>query len=314
MVLNAYRSVGDRAGEARILRKLGALLWDAGRRDQAEAQYAAAEALLNGVDAPIERAHLLQERGRLAFRMADHAAAARWAEDALGVAEALPPGASEEDRLEAARAVAEARNTKAVALARLGRSVEAVKEAERSVAAAEAAGLLSAACRGYTNLAVLYTVIDPARAITVCRRGLEVATRIGDLGFQARLYANLAVACCTFTDRCADEGVPAAEKAIEIDRALDQREHLAVPLTVLGQIHQCHDRPDLAFRYYNEALDVARETGEPQLLFPCYDGLATLHLDRDEMAEAERYFGLAQAVCAEHGLDPETLVVLPFLD
>ena len=59
---------------------------------------------------------------------------------------------------------------------------------------------------------------------------------------------------------------------------------------------------------------MARETGEPQLLFPCYDGLATLCLDRDDMDEAERYFALAQELCARHGLDPEALVVLPFLD
>jgi adenylate cyclase len=141
-----------------------------------------------------------------------------------------------------------------------------------------------------------------------------VARRIGDLGFQARLLANLAVACCTFTDRCPTEGVPAAEKAIEIDRALDQREHLPIPLIVLGQIHQCHGQQQLAARLYGEALDVASETGEPQLLFPCYDGLATLNLDLDNMAEAERYFSLAQEVCAQHGLDPEALVVLPFLD
>ena len=48
--------------------------------------------------------------------------------------------------------------------------------------------------------------------------------------------------------------------------------------------------PDLAGRYYDEALEVARETGEPQLLFPCYDGLATLNLDLDDLDEAERYF------------------------
>ena len=108
--------------------------------------------------------------------------------------------------------------------------------------------------------------------------------------------------------------MPAAEKAIEIDRALDQREHLPVPLIVLGQIHQCHGQPELAARCYGEALEVAGETGEPQLLFPCYDGLATLNLDLDNMAEAERYFALAQEVCARHGLDPEALVVLPFLD
>jgi len=313
-VLETHRAARDRAAAARILRKLGRLMWDAGKRTKAEAYYAEAAALLEGTDAPIEWAHLLQERGRLAFRTGDHAAAARWADDALGYAQSVPPNVDIQAGLEAARATAEALNTKGVALARLGRSREAVREVERSVAVAEAAGLLNAACRGYTNLSVLYTTVDPAQAMEVCRRGLDVARRICDLGFQARLLANLAVACCTFTDRCADEGVPAAEKAIELDRALDQREHLAVPLIVLGQIHQCHGQPELAARCYNEAIEVARETGEPQQLFPCYDGLATLNLDRGDMPEAERYFALAHDVCAHHGLDPEALIVLPFLD
>jgi tetratricopeptide (TPR) repeat protein len=246
--------------------------------------------------------------------MGDHAAAARWADEALAYAQSVPPDVDRQAGLEAARATAEALNTKGVALARLGRRQEAVREVEQSVAAAEAAGLLNVACRGYTNLGVLYTMVDPAQAMEVCRRGLDVARRIGDLGFQARLLANFAVACCTFTDRCTDEGVPAAEKAIEIDRALDQREHLSVPLIVLGQIHQCHFRPELAARCYNEAIEVAGETGEPQQLCPCYDGLATLNLDRGDMPEAERYFALAHDVCARHGLDPEGLIVLPFLD
>jgi predicted ATPase len=312
--LEGHRAIQDRIGEARILRKLGRLLWDAGKRIKAETHYAEAAKLLGGTDAPIEWAHLLQERGRLAFRTGDHVAAARWADEALGHARSVPADADEQSGLEAARAIAEALNTKGVALARLGRHQEAVREVEQSVAAAETAGLLNVACRGYTNLGVLYTIVDPAKAVEVCRRGLDVARRIGDLGFQARLLANFAVACCTFTDRCTEEGVPAAEKAIEIDRALDQREHLSVPLIVLGQIHQCHFRPDLAARCYNEAIEVANETGEPQQLFPCYDGLATLSLDRGDMRGADRYFALAQDVCARHGLDPAGLIVLPFLD
>jgi predicted ATPase/class 3 adenylate cyclase len=314
VVLRAYQGMGNRAATARITRKIGGLLWDAGRRDQAEAQYAEALILLDGTDAPIERAHLLQERGRLAFRMGDNAGAVQWADEAIGFAEPHSTDLASDTGLEAARAVAEALNTKGVALARLGRSAEAIGEIERSVAVAEAANLQTVVCRAFTNLGVLYSAVDPARAIGVCRRGLEVATRIGDLGLQARLYTNLAVASCTFTDRCGDEGVPAAEKAIEIDRALDQREHLAVPLTVLAQIHQCHGASNLALRYYQEALAVAGETGEPQLLFPCYDGLATLSLDRDDTEEAERYFGLAQDLCDRHGLDPSALIVLPFLD
>ena len=313
-VLQAFREAGDRVASARILRKIGRLLWDAGKRDEAAARYAEAAVLLDGADAPIEQAHLWQEWGRLAFRTGDHAQAAKWADGALDSMRQLPPGQDAEIAREAALVTAEALNTKGVAFARLGRSGEALREVERSVEVAEAAGLPGAACRGYTNLSVLYTTINPARAIDVCRRGLEVAQRIGDLGFQARLLANLAVASCTFTDRCSDEGVPAAERAIEIDRALDQREHLSVPLIVLGQIYQCNGKPEQAVGLYNEALEVARETDEPQLLFPCYDGLATLNLDLDNMVEAERYFALAQDVCAQHGLDPEALVVLPFLD
>jgi predicted ATPase/class 3 adenylate cyclase len=312
--LEGRRSSGERAAAARILRKLGALAWDGGRSEQAEEHYTEAARLLEGTSAPVEEAHLLQERGRIAFRLGDHVAAAKWAEEALDRVRSAPEGGDDVVRSEAARAAAEALNTKGVALARLGRNQDALREVERSVASAEAAGLLGAACRGYTNLGVLYTLVDPARAIDVCRRGLETARRIGDLGFEARLLANLAVACCTFTDRCGGEGVPAAEKAIELDRALDQREHLPAPLIALGHIHQCHGQPELADRYYREALEVAHETGDPQHLFPCYDGLATLSLDRGDTAEAERYFTLAQDVCARHGLNPESLVVLPFLD
>ncbi|MEK1888429.1 MAG: adenylate/guanylate cyclase domain-containing protein [Phyllobacterium sp.] len=312
--LKAYRGTGDPAATARILRKLGRLLWDMGKRDEAEARYAEATTLLEGMDPLIEHAHLAQERGHLAFRVGDQDSAVRWADEALHCAQILASGSDAETRLEAARVTAEALNTKAVALARLGRSQDAVRDVERSVKVAEDAGLLNVACRGYTNLGVLYTIANPQLAIQVCRRGLKVAHRIGDLGFQARLLANLAVAYCTFTDRCASEGVPAAEKAIEIDRALDQRDHLPVPLIVLGQIHQCHGQPELARDCYREALAVAGETREPQLLFPCYDGLATLSLDLDDMAEAERYFTLAQDVCTRHGLDPEALIVLPFLD
>jgi len=313
-VLTALRDLGDDSGVARLLRKIGRLMWDAGRRQEAEARYSEAAAALDGVAAPVEHALLLQERGRLAFRMGDHSAAAEWAEAALRQSQAVPDDAGREIRLEAARATAEALNTRGISLARLGRSEDALQEVERSVSVAQQAELFGVACRGYTNLGVLYTVIDPTRAIDVCRKGLEIATRIGDLGYQARLLANLAVASCTFTDHCGTEGVPAAEKAIEIDRALDQREHLPVPLIVLGQIHQCHFNPELAARCYKEALAVAEETGEPQLLFPCYDGLATLSLDRDDLGEAERYFSLAQDLCSRHGLDPGTLVVLPFLD
>jgi adenylate cyclase len=53
--------------------------------------------------------------------------------------------------------------------------------------------------------------------------------------------------------------------------------------------------------------------GEPQFLFPCYDGLATVHLDMGDETEAERYMSKAQEVCERAGLDPDSLVLQPFL-
>ncbi|MDF1634455.1 adenylate/guanylate cyclase domain-containing protein [Mycoplana sp. MJR14] len=313
-LLAEAKAKADVAAEARILRKLGQLAFDTGDRERATACFAEAAHLLEGVDAPIELAHLMQRQGHLAFRAGDYRRAMLFADRALECANHLTshPGAAE--KAEIALAIARAFNTKGVALARLGKTRDAVEMVERSVKIALDANHLNTACRGYTNLGSLYTTIDPARAIDVCQRGYEMARQIGDLGHQARLLTNLAAAYCTFTDRCLSEGLPAVEEALSIDRALGLRDHLPVPLLVLGQIRQCHGAIAAAREHYLEALALVRDSAEAQLLFPCYDGLATLCLETNELSEAERYFELAQQVCAQHGLDPDALMVLPFLD
>jgi adenylate cyclase len=293
--------------QARLCRKIGALYWDAGERERGIASFREGLSLLGEDGEPLERAHLYQEMGRLAFRSGDNLGAVKWSERALAEAERSGTGG------EAAGALAQALNTLGVARARLGREQEAVADIERSVGVALERGLLQAACRSYANLGVLYASLDPGRAIATCLTGLETAKKIGDLGFQSRLYANLAVAYCALTDRCDAEGLRAAEAAIALDRRLGQLDHLAVPLIVLGQIHQCHGDPDKALEYYREALSLAEEIREPQLLFPCYDGLATLHLDRGEAEEAERYLVKAAEIAERAGLDRDSLVVLPFL-
>jgi tetratricopeptide (TPR) repeat protein len=268
----------------------------------------------------MELTHLYQEMGRLAFRSGDNHRAVEWAARALAQVGRLaggsvgPAAASDRETREAAVAISHAYNTLGVALARLGRLQEAIAHIERSVAMAQAHGLLHAACRGYANLGVLYSTLEPSRAIETCVDGLEMAKKIGDLGFQSRLYANLAVAYCALTDRCEEKGMGAAQAAIDLDRQLGQLDHLAVPLIVLGQIYQCHGGdPALALKCYTEALGLAEEAGEPQLLFPCYDGLATLFLEMGDEARAEQYMLKAQQVCERAGLDPDSLIVLPFL-
>jgi len=312
----AYRAAGDAPAQARILRKMGGLHWDAGARARALQCFEAGLALLDRDREHIERAHLYQEMGRLAFRSGESQRAFEWAEQARLHAERLAGEATldADGHAEAVTAAAQSHNTLGVALARLGRLEEAVGHIERSVALARDNGLLQAACRGLANLSVLYSTLDPARAIETCAAGLETAKKIGDLGFQSRLYTNLAVAYCALTNRCDEQGVGAAHAAIDLDRRLGQLDHLAVPLIVLGQIYQCHGDPTRAIAHYREALALAEEADEPQLLFPCYDGLATVHLDLGDEEHAEEFMQKAQAVCERAGLEPDALVVLPFLD
>jgi tetratricopeptide (TPR) repeat protein len=304
----------DRTGAARLHRKIGGLHWEVGDRERASACFASGLELLEEDDNPIERAQLFQEIGRLAFRAGDNAGAIAWAERALAAAGKEEEAATDAGHArEVASMRAQAYNTLGVALARSGRITEAVDKIEQSIGLAEGHDLLQAACRGYANLGVLYSSTDPPRSIETCLRGLETAKKVGDLGFQSRLYANLAVAYCALTDQCEAEGVEAAQTAVGLDRQLGLLDHLAVPLIVLGQIHQCHGDHALAFASYEEALGLAEQLGEPQLLFPCYDGLATLYLDAGNRALAETYLVKAQEVCERAGLEPDALMVLPFL-
>jgi adenylate cyclase len=304
----------DPAGAARLYRKIGGLHWEAGDRERASSCFASGLEQLGENGNPIERAQLFQETGRLAFRAGDNAAAIAWAERSLAEAGDVQEECADPERArEAATTRAQAYNTLGVALARTGRLSDAVEQIEKSIRLAEAHDLLQVTCRGYTNLSVLYSSLDPRRSIETCHRGLETARKVGDLGFQSRLYANLAVAYCALTDRCEAEGIEAAQKAIELDRRLGLIDHLAVPLIVLGQIHQCHGEHTHALAAYEEALGLAERAGEPQLLFPCYDGLATLHLDAGNQALAEVYLAKSQEVCERAGLEPDALMVLPFL-
>jgi adenylate cyclase len=320
-VLTAASAADDRPTQARLERKLAVLSWAAGDRATAAARLGAGLELMAAHPDHIEWAHLYHEMGRQAFRNGDNEAAAAWAERALAQAERLgaaptgPDASVAGDRaVEVASAVAQAYNTLGVAMARMGRVQAAVGHIERSVAVAEAHDLMQAACRGYTNLGVLYSTLNPKRAIETCLRGLQTAKKIGDLGLESRLNTNLAVAYCALTNRCEEQGLTAAQRALDLDRQLGQLDHLAVPLIVLGQIQQCHGDPELARGYYEEALALVESTGEAQLLFPCYDGLATLYLDRDDTERAEEFMRKAQQVCERAGLDPDSFVVLPFLE
>ena len=58
---------------------------------------------------------------------------------------------------------------------------------------------------------------------------------------------------------------------------------------------------------------MAREVGEPQLLVPCYEGLATLAIERGDEAGAEEWLSESRRVQQATGWDSDSFLVLPFL-
>jgi adenylate cyclase len=315
-VNGGFRAARATVDQARIARKMGRLHWQAGDRAEAMTSYRRALEQISDSTAPLEAAHLYQELGLAAFRSGDNQKAVEWAERALQSAERALTGPDAEAahvRTAATTAIAQATNTIGVALARSGQLDAARERIERSLAAAQDLGLLDVACRAYANLGVLYSSVEPKRAIDVSLAGLEIASKIGAASLQPYIYANLAAAYCALTERCDTEGLEAANAAAALDRELGQLDHLAVPLIVIAQIHQCRGELKQAESAYREALALAEKIGEPQLIVPCYDGLATIHLDRGDRNRAEEFMERARQLCERTGLDPDTLLLLPFL-
>jgi len=292
----------DRRRIADLHWKCATAHWAAGAPERSLAELERGLAALGTDGDNLEAARLYQELGRIHFRLGDNARATEWAEKALRLGE----------RLDAADVVSHAYNTLGVAAARAGELERGVDMVAKSLATALAHDFAAVACRAYTNLAVMYTSLDHGRAAAYCREGLALARKIGDQLQQSWLYCALAGGHCTLGGDY-DEGVKAAEAAIELDRRLGQNGHLPIPMIILAQIHQCRGDHERARGAYCDALALAEALGEPQLLFPCYDGLATLAIEAEDEDEAETWLARSRAVQESAGWTSDSFLVLPFL-
>jgi adenylate cyclase len=296
------QAAGDPRHVADLHRKIAMAAWAAGNREETLANLEQGLAALGTDVDNREAARLIQELARVHFRLGDQMRAMQLAEHAVGL------GA----QLDAKDVVADAYNTWGIALARAGDLEQGADLVVRCLETALEEGLGSVACRAYVNLAVMYGPIDRGRALNYAREGLKLSQKIGDQLQQSWLYCTLASGHCSINGDY-DEGIRAAEAGIELDRRLGQRSHLAVPLIILAQVHQCRGDADSSRRYYEEALGLAEEIGEPQLLVPCYDGLGTLAIERGDEADADRWLERGRAVQESTGWTSETFLVLPFL-
>ena len=158
----------------------------------------------------------------------------------------------------------------------------------------------------------MYAAIDHVRSSEYCREGLALAQRIGDQLQQAWLYCTLAGGHCTLAGDY-DEGIKAAETAVEVDRRLGQRAHLPVPLIILAQIYQCRGDNARSARYYREALEVAERGGRAAAPVPLLRRPRHARHRAGDDTEAEAWLARSREVQQATGWTSDSFLVLPFL-
>lgn len=285
----------------RLLRKLGEALTASGRYREAQGCLERALTHLETLN-DAEEAWVQAALAHLLFRLGDNAQAIEVGQHALALARQhdLP------------QVEAQACNTLGCAQARAGQIEAGIQVLEQSLALAQSEQLYGASCRAYTNLAMVYSTVNPERAMTYTLRGLALAWEIGDLTYESWLLSSRAATACQLGVDW-EAGLEAAQRAIEIDRTLGFDSHLPVPLILTAQILQCHGAYQASASAYHEALTVSQEIREPQYLFAIYDGLATLALMQGEEGEARRYLAQIEQLCQESDFQPDAFYALPFL-
>ena len=182
--------MGDRSGVARTTALLGSTYVDGGRVDSAisllEAAVAdypdlEAEPAMVSVAAQLARAYMIHEEPQ---------AALAWVERALVNAE----------RTDMIVEVADAMNTRALALQIVGRMTESTITLRGILWLAERHGLTQAELRAYNNLSFMLATIDPREALEVALSGLERATKVGSTTWAPLLASNAATAALRVGD------------------------------------------------------------------------------------------------------------------
>jgi DNA-binding CsgD family transcriptional regulator/tetratricopeptide (TPR) repeat protein len=249
--LSRYRALGDRLREGEQQRWISRLSWFAGRNDDAEVAAAEAVSLLEPVGSTRELAMAYSNMSQLRMLADAVEPAIAWGELAIALAEEL----DDEEIL------AHALNNVGTAEARSGRGTARL---ERSLAIALDAQLEEHVARAYTNLGVravqAHRHAEAARllpdGLAYCREHDLDSWRLYMLGWQANLRLRLGQW---------DEAAADANEVLQDPRTAPISR--IGPLVVLGTLRARRGDPGSA-ELLDEALALARPTGEPQRLGP----------------------------------------------
>jgi DNA-binding SARP family transcriptional activator len=156
---------------------------------------------------------------------------------------------------------------------------------ERATTAAAAVGDVVAAARAVTNRThLLLAAARYAEAVPVAREAVRLTSLVSPPGIQVSALHNLGEALAAVGEL--DEAAWQLRRSLTLSRALGPGRS-ATGLLGLGRVHRARGRSEQARAAYLEAADLARATGERQLVVQALAGLATVSVTSDPEPAAE---------------------------
>jgi tetratricopeptide (TPR) repeat protein len=284
----------ERVGD--LNRKIGAALWHKGETKQAIQRYQKGINLLKDGPPCMELVHLYEEAASLYMHTGDNMLAIYASEKALRLAE----------RLGETRAASRAHGIFGRVFGRIGDTVKARENLERSVELARESD------RGETIRALLtlgyHLEISDAEYVDAAeayREALELAGRVGDLPSAVELHSALARLATYSADW------PAVRRFGEESRRIAEREglvgKLSFPYLLRGLLAWREASWDEAEREYRRAHELAEQAGWSEIAFSALYGLALVQRDRGNPGDAVTALDQALDVCERAGLIAQSI-------
>jgi len=250
--LSAYRDIGDDAGQAWTLTKLGALRWETGDHAAALDILTKAHDIFDHLDNQLGRAHALADLAGAHLVAGDGRAAAGPARQALDLFRTLG------DRNGQAAAL----NTIGGIQRANGASPEAISSFRKSLETFEAAGNRFGQAQALNNLGhVTLDTEEYPTAAEYLTLSVELSRAIGDRNGEAYALSGLGVALQSLTD--APAAIATVTQALTIFRETGDRRGEAIALTSMATILRHQERFNEAKVIYDRAANVARQTNHP---------------------------------------------------
>ncbi len=289
--LEYHRAQEDLARVADLHRKIGAALWHKGERRASIDNYQRGIDLLKDGPPCIELVRLYEEAASLYMHTGDNMLAIYASEKALRLAE----------RLDEARAASRAHGIFGRVFGRIGDSVKARENLERSVALARDSDRAEAV-RALLTLGYHLEVseADYEGAASAYREALEIAQEVGDLPSQVELHASLGELAVDAADW------EAVERAAEASASLAEREglygKLCFPELMRGVLSWRAGDWQEAAKSFRRAHELGEQVGRSEVAFNALFWLAMSLREAGDLSGAEAELTRSLDICERAGL------------